>query len=398
MKLFQINVTANCGSTGRIAEQIGQLVIKEGGESVIAYGREGRFSSSKLIRIGTTFDLFLHVLGTRIFDYHGLLSKHATLKLIRQIEKFNPDVIHLHNIHGYYLNYPILFDYLSKSSVPVVWTLHDCWAFTGHCAYFDYINCHKWKIKCFDCSGIKAYPKAFTDNSAHNFLLKKKYFTKKNNLILVPVSFWLLNLLKDSFLKNVYATVIHNGVDINVFNLKKCDTNRKIILGVANVWEPRKGLRDFYELRKLLDAEYLIILVGLKKEQVAALPKGVVGIVRTNSQNELAKLYTESLVFFNPTYEDNFPTTNLEALACGTPVITYRTGGSPEAIDGNTGFVAEKGDLKTVLVHIETIRNRGKNFYSIACRQRAVDYFDKNKQFMEYLKLYKKILSNKNIY
>ena len=400
IRLLQINSTLNWGSTGRIAEDIGLALMTEGGESYIAYGRNANVTKSNAIQIGTKRDIYNHVLQTRLLDRHGLASKKATKKLIKEIIKINPDIIHLHNIHGYYLNYPILFEYLSSIQTPIVWTLHDCWTFTGHCAYYSFHNCNKWKKGCHKCPQIRRYPSSWgVDMSERNFFKKNVLFTSVKNLTLIAVSDWLSNEVKYSFFKKFPIKTIHNGIDIDTFkpSIKtKEDLNlfsKFTILGVASIWEKRKGLDDFYALNNKLDKEFQIILIGLTEKQIKELPEGIIGIQRTNSIQELATYYSIADVFFNPTWEDNFPTTNLEALACGTPVITYRTGGSPEAIDKDTGYSIEQGDLDTAIKAIYTIKECGKIKYSNLCRKRAIDYFNKKERYAEYLQLYKELLN-----
>lgn len=395
-RLLQINVTANWGSTGRIAEEIGVAAINAGWESYIAYGRQCNPSKSQLIKIGSQADVYCHVLLTKFFDRHGLASKHATRKFVSIIEELRPDLVHLHNIHGYYINYPILFTCLKELKTPVVWTLHDCWAFTGHCAYFSSIGCEKWKEKCGNCKLLSSYPVSLFDNSIKNLVLKKHYFGECHDMTLVPVSDWLKGLVLESFLARNDIHTIHNGIDTNVFKPNKRNNSGKfIILGVANKWEQRKGLSSFYELRKELDDYYDIVLVGLSKKQIKSLPKGIKGIERTNSVEELAELYSMADAFVNPTYEDNFPTTNIEALACGTPVITYDTGGSPEAVDKSTGFVVDKGDIAGIVDAIGAIKERGRDYWRKACRHRAEQCFNKDRQYEQYIELYDRILSRK---
>lgn len=400
-KILQINVVVNSGSTGRIAEEIGKLAIAKGWQNYIAYGRNERPSQSELIRIGTDWDMKIHGLQTRLFDRHGLGSINATKQFVRKIEQINPDIIHLHNIHGYYLNYPILFEYLSSSNIPVVWTLHDCWPITGHCVYFDFIGCEKWKTQCYACPQKSTYPaNYFQDRSNLNYLLKKELFSSLEKLTLVPVSEWLAKIMRDSFLKKKSIKVIHNGIDTDSFRPIPEDTIRNkykladkfVILGVASIWSPRKGLDDFIDLYKRLDSSYQIILVGLSKKQIKTLPSAIIGIERTESVNELAELYSESDVFLNPTYEDNFPTTNLESMACGTPVITYRTGGSPESINEDTGLIIEKGNIEGLISAIEKIKENGKTFYSKACVNRAKQLYKNENKYKEYLDLYTQLL------
>lgn len=393
-KLLQINSTANWGSTGKIAEQIGALAISHGWDSYIAYGRYANPSRSKTIKVGSKISQFLHLITSRIFDNHGLASRIATKALVKQIKKLSPDIIHLHNIHGYYLNYKILFEYLNTTQIPVVWTLHDCWPFTGHCAHFVEADCTKWLTQCEKCPLIGQYPKAFTDNSKQNFQLKKKLFSRiPDRLIIVSVSQWLKSYVNASFLKACKTMTIYNGVDIDVFCPSLKTSTDKIVLGVSSIWSESKGLNDFIILRDILPSDIQIILVGLSSKQIMSLPKGIIGIERTNNLSELAQLYSSADVFVNPTYADTFPTVNLEALACGTPVITYNTGGSPEAITPETGIVVEQGNTEKLKTAIISILSKGKKEYSSACRERAEMYFGKGWCFEKYISLYYELLA-----
>lgn len=389
-KLLQINVTANSGSHGKIAEGIGKLAMDSGWDSWIAYGRGNSQSASNLIRIGNDLEIKLHGIETRIFDNHGLASKRVTRRFIEQVKEISPDIIHLHNIHGYYLNYPILFEYLREWGGPVVWTLHDCWSFTGHCSHFMLTGCDKWKTRCNSCGNLKAYPKSLLfDNSSKNFDIKKNSFLSLGEkLVLVPVSYFVGNYLKDSFFCNTKMKVIHNGIDLNVFS--PSSEKEKMILGVSNVWTPLKGLNDFFKLRRMLPHGYKIVMVGLTDKQIRNLPDDIIGIKRTEGQKELARLYSTAMVFVNPTYEDNYPTVNLESIACGTPVITYRTGGSPESITHNTGIIVEKGDVDGLLTAIKAIETG--NHTPQNCRDYAEAHFDQRICFQEYIKLYNQLL------
>lgn len=401
-KLLLINVSANSGSTGRIAEEIGQSAISRGYDSYFAFGRIGRESKSSLIRIGNDWDVRWHGLESLLFDNHGFGSRKATKLFIQEIERIKPDVINLHNIHGYYLNVEILFEYLAKTDIPVAWTLHDCWPFTGHCAYFDRYHCEKWKAGCHHCPNSKGYPKSlFLDRSKLNYLRKKELFNKPKNITFVAVCNWMASNVKASFLGGYPVETIYNGVDIETFrprfkglngsNSMKAKIgiheNVKVVLGVASTWDRRKGLDDFVKLRTMMNNDYAIVLVGLNDKQIAALPGGVIGIKRTESVDQLAELYSLADVFVNPTYVDNFPTTNIEALACGTPVITYRTGGSPEAIDEFTGMVIGQGNVEQLRAAVELLA-MNKARYSMACRKRAVECFNKQDRFNDYVGLF----------
>lgn len=400
-KLLQINSVINSGSTGRIAEEIGQTAIAAGWESYIAYGRNERPSSSKLIKIGTDKDIKLHGLQTRLFDRHGLSSRKATSDFIKQIDNIKPDIVHLHNIHGYYINIEVLFHYLKNANVPVVWTFHDCWPITGHCSHFSYVGCEKWKSQCFECPQKSGYPASyFIDRSKKNYILKKELFNSLPNLTLVPVSQWLSGVLEESFLQNYPIKVINNGINTEVFKPSLSSDFRNkygledkfIMIGVATSWGERKGLKDYIELSKILESEFQIVLVGLNKKQIDQLPDNILGIERTESVDTLADIYATSDAFINPTYEDTFPTTNLESQACGTPVITYKTGGSPEAIDESTGIVVEQGNMNKLVEAIYTIKKNGKQYYSDACVNRAHRLYKKEDRYKEYIDLYESLL------
>lgn len=394
-KLLQINVTANSGSTGKIAEAIGQLAINRGWESWIAYGRGTPQSESRLIRIGNDWDMRWHGVETRLLDNHGLASRRTTRLFISRIKEINPDIIHLHNIHGYFINYPLLFRFLREWGGPVVWTWHDIWPMTGHCAFFGKDQCDKWKTACHECKRKTVYPASLLNNrSSRNFEDKRRAFSGMKDLTIVLVSDWLNEMRKDSFLKDTHGVVIHNGIDLDVFSPEPTPSKeKKYILAVANVWTKEKGWDDLMSLRKILPDDIDIIMVGLNDKQMANLPNGIKGLRRTQNLNELRSLYSNAIAFINPTWGDNFPTTNIEALACGTPVITYRTGGSPEAIDSNTGIVVEQGDVQGLKKAIETIRTSSDRFTPELCRARAEKYFNQNDRFEEYFELYEKIIN-----
>ncbi len=386
--LLQLNATANWGSTGKIAEGIGLAAMSRGWESVIGYGRYVNPSRSKLIKVGSMLDVYAHYARNRFLGGEGLGSRRATRGLIKRIKELQPDIIHLHNIHDHWLNYPILFEYLATINTPIVWTFHDCWAFTGGCAYFDTLNCSKWQHKCENCPAKKR-----VDNSYRNFESKRKLFSPlKDRLTIVPVSHWLEEFCRQSFLKDFRIELIHNGIDVGKFSPQRGKLTTPTILGVAIVWNKRKGLSDLVSLRELLPPTVNITLVGLTQKQIDALPQGINGMTKTQSVSELAELYSGAMIFVNPTYEDNFPTVNLEALACGTPVITYRTGGSPEAIDEHTGMVVEKGDVKGLAEAIMGVINNPERFSAKDCVDRVNSHFNQDVQFAKYVDLYEDLL------
>ncbi len=368
MKVLIINVVCGIRSTGRICTDIASALEMRGHEVKIAYGREivpeqyKRFA----VKIGNDYDVKFHGLKARLFDGCGFGSKKATERFLGWVKKFDPDIIHLHNIHGYYINLEVLFNYLKTCDKKVIWTLHDCWAFTGHAAYCEAVNCEKWIKGCYNCPKKNDYPVSFVDNSKVNWIKKKEIFQNVPRMKIVTPSEWLANLVRKSYLSKYTIEVIHNGIDTNIFKPTNSDIksrlgikNKKIILGVAAIWEQRKGLDDFIELSNLIDLKYQIVLVGLSHKQIKKIPNRIMGIERTNSVTELVELYSAADVYVNPTYEDNYPTTNLEAIACGTPVITYNTGGSGESAS-HFGFVVKKGNIMEIcnrLLSVERLTN-----------------------------------------
>lgn len=377
-------------------------MIDGGHESYIAFGQGDRPSESELIKVGNRWDIILHGILTRLFDLHGFGSKSPTKRLIEQIENIKPNMIGLLNLHGYYINVEILFKYLKQKNTPVIWTLFDCWAFTGHCSYFEDINCLKWQSACHTCPKKNRYPASYgLDNSANNFNRKLNLFTGLENLTIIVHSNWLYNLVKSSILKEYPVHIIRSGVDLDIFqpklsailNTNENKSKKKIILGCANIWNRRKGLTDFIMLRHKLSVEYQIVLIGVSQKQINKLPTGIIGIERTENLEQLAELYSSALVFVNPTYLDNFPTTNLEALACGTPVITYNTGGSPESIDDSTGRVVSKGDIDGLVAAIYQLAVQDIDSLRQKCRQRAEMLYDKNDRFSDYVELYTRMLT-----
>lgn len=392
MKVIQINTTYNIGSTGRIVAGIDDILIKSGIDSYVAYGY-GTLQDDRHYKIINQFDSKFHNIQSRMSDSQGLHSTRKTKKLIEWIDFINPDIIHLHNLHGNYFNYELFFTYLKKKSCKVVWTFHDCWPFTGHCAYFDLVNCSKWKNGCHNCPQIRSYPPSLCDKSSRNYDLKRSLFTSLGNrLLLVPVSNWLSGLIRESFLCKSNVSVVHNGINLNDFCYQKYSRSKPYVLGVAYPWDTRKGLSDFFKLRMLLSDEIDIVLVGLSKAQIPELPKGIIGIMRTNSVGELAQLYSGAIAFVNTTYEDNYPTVNLESIACGTPVITYQTGGSPESVGESCGFVVSKGDVEGLNTAVASIYNHSKKFDREELIRFAHEHFNQTECFKAYLKFYKPAL------
>lgn len=353
MKYLLINSVCGIGSTGRICAEIAQALENQGHEVRIAYGRSAgvpQNAARYAVRIGSGLHVRLHALASRLLDCHGFGSRLATKRFLRWVEEYDPDVLWLHNIHGYYINIELLFRWIkSRPQMQVKWTLHDCWAFTGHCTHFSYAKCDKWKTGCKDCPQKNQYPASLLmDRSEENYRRKKELFTGVKNMSLIVPSNWLAGLVKQSFLQSYPVEVRYNTVNTSVFKPTESDfrqrhglENKFIVLGVASVWDRRKGLDDFIELSKRLDDRFRVVLVGLNKKQLAALPENVLGIGHTDSPEELAAIYTAADVFVNPSREESFGLTTLEAEECGTQTIVYKDTACEEVAGLYGGIVAE---------------------------------------------------------
>ncbi len=371
MKVVSINTVCN-GSTGKIVGSISSSLIESGEEAFCIFGRRKGYANIPCKKIGGFFSFWYHVFLTTVFDLHGHGSYFKTKKIVRELKKLNPDIIHLHNIHGYYINYKVLFDYLKNEyQGRVFWTLHDCLPMTGHCAYFSNVSCEKWKTECHDCPNKKMYPTSLLfDRSRKNYQEKKNLFSGVKDLTIITPSVWLENIVLSSYLKKYPVKTINNGIDLNIFYPRLTDSifdkynipkDKKVLLGVASIWEKRKGLDDFLMLSKLVNDDYVIVLVGLNNKQISKLKqyKNIIGIRRTENQDDLASLYSVSFALINPTYEDNYPTVNIEALASGTRVIAYDTGGCVEqAINPNMYIVkktTKNNNVKNIIKLLETM-------------------------------------------
>ena len=395
MKILQINTVYEKGSTGKIAYGISVTCKKRDIDCVTAYRYKENEDAANAICISSYLDCHVHNRIARYTLNTAGYSYFKTLKFLRWVKNQNFDVLHLHNLHGNFINLKILFKYIKTNNVKVIWTLHDCWAFTGHCAHFDMVGCDEWKSTCKNCKFFKSKVGLFNSQIEKNFNNKKKWLTGVKDLTLVTPSYWLKNLVEQSFLKDYPVKVINNGIDLNIFKPTESDfcekyglENKKIVLGVAFDWGEKKGLDVIVELAKTLPEEYKIVLVGIGGETKKLLPGNILSISRTESQEELAKIYSVADVFINPTREDNFPTVNIESIACGTPVITFKTGGSPEIIDETCGIIVDKNDIDGMYNAIINVCEN-KPFSKEDCLIRAKNY-DMNDKFKEYVDLYEK--------
>lgn len=352
MKYLFINSVAGFGSTGRIAAEKCRELMREGHRCVLAFGREkANCDDIPTVAIGSSLDFKVHALRNRIFDDHGFGSKAATAQFLSWVRQYDPDMIWLHNVHGYYIHIGLLFDYLRTCGKKIIWTLHDCWAFTGHCAYFDFVGCEKWKTGCESCPQKKGYPASLIfDNSKTNFQKKKALFTGIPNLSLEVPSHWLEDRVKRSFLKDYPVEVRYHTIDREIFKPTPGDfrekyglEEKKIVLGVASVWDGRKGLEDFIQLSDMLPDDHKIVLVGLSDSQIAALPGKILGLPRTNSMRELAEIYSAADIFVNPSTEETFGMTAMEARCCGTEAIVYKNTACEEIVNRFGGIAVERG-------------------------------------------------------
>lgn len=395
-KVVQINTVCN-GSTGNIMQQIQVAANEKGYETISFYGRRKGYETLKCEKFGNMFSFWTHVIWTTLTDMQGCLSVFHTKKMIKRLKEEKPDIIHLHNLHGYYLNYPILFKYLKKDfKGKIVWTFHDCWPMTGHCPYFIMVQCEKWKTMCHHCPNKKKYPISwFKDSSRHNYKEKRRMFTGLDNMIIVCPSQWLSNIVQESFFVGNQIEVIPNGIDFELFSPREENTtiqkykipkDKKIILGVANIWEERKGLNVFCELAKRLDEKYIIVLVGLNDKQIRSLPSNIIGIKRTENQIELSQIYSKATVFMNPSKEETFSLVTVEAMACGTPVIVLDNSAVKELVNEKTGIVLHNPTMDDYLVTIKLMEDSNYNKFEI--RKYAEKFSNKNMQ-EKYMEIYR---------
>jgi len=393
-KLVQINVVCN-GSTGRIMCDIAKEANNVGMETYCFYGRGLPNKDLNCIKFGNKFSILLHGLLAR-FGFNGYGSYFATKKLINNLKAINPDIIHLHNIHGYYINLKLLFNYLKNEyKGKIVWTLHDCWAFTGHCSFFVMAGCDKWKKECCNCPQLDCYPKTLIDTSRKEFVLKKKMFSGINNMIITTPSNWLKKVVENSFLNEYQVECVYNGVDRSIFHKHVVSNsffekhpelkNKKIILGIANVWSERKGLKYFLDLSTRIPSDYKIVLVGLSDKQISELPNNILGLKRTESIEELAELYSNSHVFYNPSFEETFSLVTAEAMSCALPVIVFDSS-APSELVGNHDLIINKALFRSV----EDVTQEVVDYITKKNHKRIENTkFSNEKMIKAYLKLYK---------
>lgn len=397
MKVLQINSFFSVGGPPRIVNGIYGILRKESIECKIAAARELPYVEDDSIRIGSKLMVYKNAIQSRLFDNEGFNAKKETRKLIKEIIEYDPDIIHLHNLHGYYINVEILFEYLKKCGKPVVWTFHDCWPMTGHCPHFTMMKCNKWMSGCYQCPMKKDYPSSMLlDHSKQNWIKKKEVFTGVSDMTIVCVSKWLQNLVRQSYLSEYDTKVIYNGIDLQPFKPVNSDfraryglEEKKILVGVAMHWIPRKGLEDYRKLATVLDDDTIIVLVGLTAEQCKTMPPNIIGVPATNDDEELAAVYSAADICLNLSYEETFGLTSVEALACGTPIITYDQTAVPEISEMFGMPVIKAGDIDTLA---EVIENTPKKHAPV---QYDVSFFEQEKKYTEYVELYRELVNRR---
>ena len=403
MIVAEIN-TVTGGSTGKIMLDIAQVARRNGIEIYTFSSKIYRRNMNVKYRhidnhfyYGSQLGSLLHKSLGRLLGLNGFFSIFSTVRLINKLRQLNVDIIHLHNIHDFCINLPILFHYIKRNNINVIWTLHDCWTFTGHCPYYTLVKCDKWMNGCGKCPQKSVNPRIVLDTTSFMWKVKKHLFLGVKSLTIVTPSDWLAQEVHKSFFKDITTIVINNGIDLSIFKPQDSDMKHNlhimdkfVILGVASGWDPRKGIDVFIKLEKMLDSNrFIVVLVGTDDVIDLELPKGIISIHRTSDQHELAQLYSIADIFVNPTREDNYPTVNMESIACGTPVLTFDTGGSPEMIDEKTGSVITCDDVDMLVREIERIYVE-KPYNEADCVSKA-KAFDKWTKFQEYIDLYKSV-------
>lgn len=389
MKVMFINTVYGRGSTGRIIKELGDAIESNGGEYLVAYGRGGQNDDDHAWRMESSLGNMFHAGMSRLTDRAGFYSVKATKKLIDRIKEYNPDVIHLHNLHGYYLNIELLFKYLkTEYAGKIIWTLHDCWAFTGHCTHYSYVTCDKWQTKCCKCVEKKRYPASLViDASERNYLQKKELFSNVPNMTIVTVSKWLKKEVEKSFLKDYPVKCIYNGIDHNKFKPINSDIkeklgirDKKMILLVSDGWDERKGYSRFLEVAKVAPESWMFVIVGINGKE--KLPSNVIGFKRIWNQEELIELYSAADVFFNPSVEETFGLVTVEAMACGTPAVVMNSTASPELVNNKAmGEIIDVDDIPTEIVNV-------LSQVLIQEREMKISDFTKEQFVNEYMNLY----------
>ena len=386
MKILYINSVYGYGSTGKIIKKLKDEAEGKGFTASVIFGRTSAIGYKNSVTeeehtyyIHSEIEQKADLLSSVLFDTHGLHSRRVTKEIIAKIKELSPDLIHLHNLHGFYVNYPMLFQFFREYGKPIVWTMHDCWAFTGYCSHFMYNECEEWKSGCKNCRFRNVYPYRVFSNSAKNYVKKMHAFQNQDMTIVTP-SAWLKEEISQSFLKGYDCRVIYNDVNLDHFYYDPGRIrneygieNKRVYMACANVWTAQKGYADCLKLAENLNENEILVMVGLSERQMKKLTDKILGIAHCNV-DQLRNWYSVCDAFFNPTLEDTFPTVNLEAVACGAPIVTYNTGGSPEAA-GNHGIVVERYAVEQALCELRKADRSTMEKSAVRKNSMAEEYF-----------------------
>lgn len=393
MKILQINAVYGFRSTGIIIKDIAIALKKEGHEAYFAYQTANERPENGYL-IGNKFVWKWHALYSRVFGRQAYASKSSTKKLLKWIDTVQPDVVHLHNLHSNYINLNLLCDYLVEKNIATVITLHDCWYFTGKCSHYVAVGCDKWQKSCGNCPRLKQEQASlFFDNTSKVLKDKIKHLNSIPNLTIVGCSHWITEELKKSHLKPNKIEVIYNGVDTKIFTPHKSDFrdknsigNQFLIMGMADKWCTDKNKEIVQQIiQNNLDSK--IVIVGCKESQKEEFKnvRNVIALGYITDRKELSDIYAASDVFVNLTHADTLPTVNMESICCGTPVITFDCCGSPELVDGDSGYIIKENDSRALLERLDMLRNKALQFNVLEKQKK----FDKDTCYQRYLDIYK---------
>ncbi|TCT30367.1 glycosyltransferase involved in cell wall biosynthesis [Providencia alcalifaciens] len=398
MKVLLIDVNCKKGSTGKIVYELYSELKEQGHEAAICYGRGDKISEKNIYKTSSDIETIIHAGMSRLTGYTGYFSPFSTKRIINIIDSFNPDVIHLHELHGYYVNIYPLLEYIKKKKIKTIWTFHCEFMYTGKCGHS--FECEKWKTGCHHCPQLNNYPRSlYFDRTEFMYNQKKDSFSNYHNLTIVTPSSWLAERTKISFLHEKKIKIIHNGINnkdifkpiynsslYNKYNLY----GKKIILSIApNIMSYTKGGEKILDIaRKYHDQNVIFLLIG-NDDEIKNLPKNVIAIGKIKDQNLLAEFYSIADLFLICSKRENFPTTCLEALSCGTPIIGFNNGGTAETAPGNLGFFVEDNDIDALVEFIKNFTT-GKTILASPqeCRNFAVTNYSTENMLKQYIELY----------
>lgn len=399
MKVVQINAIYGSKSTGTIMREIQSCCEANGIEGYVAYSIADRPDAEvpRGYRIGNPLTAKWHAFISRVIGKQAYANRISTWRFLRWLDKVNPDIVHLHNLHSNYIQLNMLLHYLAKHDIATVVTMHDCWYFTGGCVHYTSVGCHRWKNGCGRCPMWKQIPSYCFDRTQSVLRDRKVYLSAIPRLTMVGASDWIANEMKQSLLKDLNIIFIHNGFDLDVFaptpsNKRKelGIENKFVILGPASKWLLPINKPTLEHFISWMSDDMVLVLFGCTQINVA-LPSNVVQIGYTKSPKEMAEFYSMADVLVNCSREDTLSSLNLECQACGTPVVTYDATGSKETVNGKCGFAVPTGDAEALWEKVVEVRALGKEALSVQCRQWVSDNFEKRTNYEKYIGLYRQI-------